>query len=562
MNIMAINPNIGGTVSFISNGEMIYYGHEDRYTKMKHDGNPFKAMLQILMNYSVDKLIICGFDSNIPNLPVTNENPYTCLVRKFNPDVKTEIITDRHHFFHASTAFYSSGFKTAAAVIVSSTGSIREKIINKDTNEKISGIEAESIFSCSYPDLITPVWKKYCTPGLLEFDNGVEVYSHSVPISSSYYSIVNYLDFFQLDFEKVMLLSGFGNEDEKIPDLFISGKSNNNLFKISPYGACTFDDNERYPYLIKNVSGQEWHYNESLCEQKYKNLAYKIQKETQELVCNLIQKAHDDTGETNIVISGDYALNYISNAYYKKRFPKFKIYIDPLSHSGGTSLGAAFYYSYKDSQSNKVNKLHSLSLSSPQSYQEIDSLIENIPELDIKDINIDDIVELLQNGELISVFDGASEAGQKSLGNRSIIFDATNENAKSEANKLKSREWFRSFPISILEEHCNKWFEDKTISEFMTYNMKIKNDKIELLNNIKHKGDTCLVQTVSSTNLNFYNLLIKFCDKTNLPLLANTSFNLPGNPFVETLVDAFEVMIQSKLKYMYFPEINKLVYTV
>ena len=122
MNIMAVNPILGGTVAFVSDGEIIYYGHEDRYTKSKNDANPFKAMLQILMNYSVDKLIICGNSTNIPLLPITNEDPYTSLVRKFNPDIKVDAILDRHHFSHAASAFYSSGFKTAAAVLISITG--------------------------------------------------------------------------------------------------------------------------------------------------------------------------------------------------------------------------------------------------------------------------------------------------------------------------------------------------------------------------------------------------------------------------------------------------------
>lgn len=562
MNIMAINPILGGTVAFVSDGEIIYYGHEDRYTKSKNDANPFKAMLQILMNYSVDKLIICGNSTNIPLLPITNEDPYTSLVRKFNPDIKVDAILDRHHFSHAASAFYSSGFKTAAAVVISSTGSIREKIINEQKQEKIQGREAESIFSCSYPDFITPVWKRYCTPGLFEIDNGIEVYSHSVPLASSYYSIVKYLEFFGLDYEKVIQLSSFGVNDENIPDLYISGKSNNNLFKITPNGEYIFDDNERYPYLIKNVRGDQWHYDESLCEQKYKNLAYKIQKETEELAGNLIQKAHDETGETNIVISGDYALNYVSNAYYKKRFPKFKIYIDPLAHSGGTSLGVALYYSYLDSQSKSATKLSSLSLSSPQDYSQIDDLIENIPELNIKDTTNEDVVNLIQNGSIVCLFNDRSEAGQKALGNRSIVFDATNENAKTEVNKLKSREWFRAIPISILEEHCKNWFVDAQSSEFMSYNMKIQSDKIETLQNIKHYGDTCLVQTVSPLNSDFYNLLTAYNKQTNLPFLANTSFNLPGLPFVETLVDAFETIIKSNIQYMYIPEIKKLVYKV
>ena len=103
---------------------------------------------------------------------------------------------------------------------------------------------------------------------------------------------------------------------------------------------------------------------------------------------------------------------------------------------------------------------------------------------------------------------------------------------------------------------------DAQSSEFMSYNMKIQSDKIETLQNIKHYGDTCLVQTVSPLNSDFYNLLTAYNKQTNLPFLANTSFNLPGLPFVETLVDAFETIIKSNIQYMYIPEIKKFVYKV
>lgn len=86
--ILAINPGHNGSAALVVDGELVYYTEEERLSRMKYDGNPFRAMLQILINHVVDELVIGGTSPQLPQLPWTGEDPYSALARKFNPNVK------------------------------------------------------------------------------------------------------------------------------------------------------------------------------------------------------------------------------------------------------------------------------------------------------------------------------------------------------------------------------------------------------------------------------------------------------------------------------------------
>jgi len=112
-NILAINPGHNGSAALISDGDVKYYLEEERLSRMKYDGNPFRAMIDIMSRYTVDELVIVGTGVDFPQLPWTMENPYSSLVRKFYPKATTTFFGHEHHMTHAATAFYNSGFGKA-----------------------------------------------------------------------------------------------------------------------------------------------------------------------------------------------------------------------------------------------------------------------------------------------------------------------------------------------------------------------------------------------------------------------------------------------------------------
>jgi len=561
-NILAINPGHNGSTSLVSDGEIIFYGEEERFSHMKYDGNPYKSMLHALMNYKIDEFVIGGTNEQYGELPWTGEDSYSALVRKFNPGVKITKVGNRHHLGHAANAFYNSGFKTAAAIVVDGSGSYHREPMSKEPNGTVTGgFETESIFLCGYPTEIIPVYKRYADGNSITYSDGIKEFDDTVTITKAYEAVTNYLGFHFIESGKTMGLSSYGKYDENIPPIFVQGKGNKNLLRPQ-YPAGAIIDEFRFPYLIRHGDPTEWQRDETMVDEKQKNLAWHIQQETQQLVARLIQKAVDDTGETNIVISGGYGLNCVANYFYKKTFPNLNIWIDPLAHDGGTSLGLALLAWYTYSQSTTPNKLKNVYLSSLPDYSDIDKILEEVPNLKIKDVAPEDVADLLTKENIISMFNGRAEGGPRALGNRSILFDPRILDGKDKVNKVKGREWFRPFAGSVLKEHANEWFDMAGLEEspFMMYAVDVLPEKINIIPSITHVDNTCRVQTVSKEdNEHYYNLINAFNDKTGVPILFNTSFNLAGDPLVETLLDAIDTLERSEINYLYLPEIKKLI---
>jgi len=175
---------------------------------------------------------------------------------------------------------------------------------------------------------------------------------------------------------------------------------------------------------------------------------------------------------------------------------------------------------------------------------------------------VNDVVSKLINKEIGAIFQGKLELGPRALGNRSIIADPRMEDGKDKVNIVKNREWYRPFACSILEEHAHEWFEMGRLksSPFMNYAIPVKTDKHKEIPAVIHEDGTCRLQTVNKEqNPFYYDLLEEFYKQTGVPLILNTSFNLAGQPIVFNPAKAIDVFLSSKLNFVYFPEIEKVV---
>jgi carbamoyltransferase len=558
--ILAINPGHNGSAALVVDGELVYYTEEERLSRSKYDGNPFKAIVHVLNNYVVDELIIGGTNSQLPQLPWTGEDPYTALVRKSCPNVKVTNLGNLHHLGHASASFYNSGFDTAAAVIVDGAGSVHQEQIGEN-GPIISGFETESIYYCSYPHEFNAVYKRYSDGNAMYYDNGIQEFDNTVTITKAYEAVSDYLGFGFIEAGKTMGLSPYGTEDVDIPDFFINGKGNKNLL-IPRYPAGAHIDENHNPYLKRFNDPKEWHNDFSLCRDIDKNLAYKIQRQTEEQMIALIEKAIDITGERNIIISGGFGLNCVANYKYVKHFPDINFYIDPIAHDGGTAIGLAKYAWHNHSNEVQLRELTSVYLGVHPNYDQLDNLLQQVPNLKVSDVTYDTVAQLIEDGNIVALFQGAAEAGPRALGNRSILFDPRRVDGKDFVNQVKRREWFRPFAGSVMEEHALTWFDMAGMksSPFMMYAVDVWPDKVNEIPAVCHVDNTCRVQTVTEAqNLHYYRLIEAFYNKTQIPMVMNTSFNLAGQPLVESLVDAFVTILNSDINYLYLPEIGKLI---
>jgi carbamoyltransferase len=560
--VLGINPGHNGSAALVVDGDLVFYSEEERLSRVKYDGNPFKAMLQVLLNYKVDELVIGGTSANLPTLPWTNENPYAALARKFSPNIKITVMGHLHHLGHASAAFYNSGFENAVAVVVDGAGSIHQETIEQ-SNATVSGYETESIYQCSYPHEFNAVYKRYSDGQYngMYYDNGIQEFDGSVTITKAYEAVSDYLGFGYIEAGKTMGLAPYGQLDSTIPPFFINGKGNKNLL-LSRYPAGAHIDENRFPQLRRFASPAEWHADFNLVRDVDKNLAFHIQQETEQQMFALIQKAIDITGETNIVISGGYGLNCVANYKYLKQFPGCKFYIDPVAHDGGTAIGLAKYAWYQNTKSVDSKPLTSLYLGTKPEYNQLSMAEQQLDNLSVTDVTADEVAALIEGGSIVSLFQGSAEAGPRALGNRSILFDPRNAQGKDIVNKVKMREWFRPFAGSVLAEHASDYFDMAELdsSPFMMYAVDVKTEKIDELPAITHVDGTCRVQTVSKEdNPAYYDLIDAFFKRTGIPVLFNTSMNLAGQPLVETVFDAITTLYNSEIQYIYMPDIGKLV---
>lgn len=556
MNIVGINTGHNGSLALVQEGKLTFYIEEERLTRYKYDGNPFRALLEILYNYTIDEVVVGGtYDLKNSILPWTLENPYEALVRKVSPHTKVTTTSTDHHLSHAASAFYGSGFEEAIVIVIDGAGSLHN--INIQSSSEY-GYEIESVYVCTFPNTFKIFKKTYARnpkdANITYIKDTNNIFHCSSGITKTYEAVTNYLGFGFIEAGKTMGLASYGSANEEIPDLLIAGRGNNNIIN-SAYPAGAIIDKEANTLFHKGSKSTTWHYDEKYFNRFDADIARKAQEQTQEAVVNIIKEVVEKTGIKNVCISGGYALNCVANYYYKKILPDINLYIDPIAHDGGTAIGLAKYAWYRHANNQTIkNPLKSLYLGKHYSSVDLGIYANDIIS---KSVSYDQIAKLISDKNIVAIFQGRSEAGPRALGNRSILYDPRDVEGKNEVNKVKGREWFRPFAASVLEKNATEYFDMSglVVSPFMMYAVDAKLEKIKEIPAVLHVDNTCRVQTVNrDDNIHFYNLIDSFYTLTGVPMLLNTSFNLAGEPLVETLEDALRTLFSSRLQYLYLPE--------
>jgi carbamoyltransferase len=544
-NVLGIHPGHNSSAALVSDGKLVYYLEEERLSRIKRDGNPFRAIIDICSKYKINELIIGGTKdpSESHSLPWTGETSYIALVRKYNPGVKVIIANHVHHMLHASCAFINSGFSEASIVIIDGAGS-------KEESNGVVSFECESLWEGNRKGLALinkSVWSEQ---------------DSAVTITKTYEAVTEYLGWEGIEGGKTMGLAPYGKYNSNIPTLFKNGRGQKSIF-IPSYPAGAFIDIKNYPIFQQKYSPKEWHTDPSKLTEIEADLAWQIQNDTQEEVAKLIEKSIELTGNKQICIAGGYGLNCVTNYWLKKRFPDLEIYHEAISHDGGTAIGAA-YLGWQNYQPNtRFPKQTSIYYGPQYNNNKYLTTIKNYTEMfNVYDIKPENVAKLIAENNIVTIFQGRSEAGPRALGNRSILYNPTDPNGKDYVNKVKNREWFRPFAGSVLKENAHEWFDMAGLEEspFMMYAMDVWPDKQEQIKAITHVDGTCRIQTVTEEqNPHYYKLIQEFGKITGVPILFNTSFNLAGDPLVETIEDALETMLKSEMKYMYVPELGYLL---
>ena len=176
--------------------------------------------------------------------------------------------------------------------------------------------------------------------------------------------------------------------------------------------------------------------------------------------------------------------------------------------------------------------------------------------------NQEDVLhELIEWNQIVAIFQNSSEWGPRALGNRSILFNPCHTNAKQIVNEVKKREHYRPFACTVMLEHVHDYFDMKQLPEspWMSFAIQAKDRALEEIPTLVHADNTCRIQTVTEKqNKNYYNLIKGFYEKTGVPILFNTSFNLGGEAIVETVYDAIDTCNRSMINHLYIPDDQNL----
>jgi carbamoyltransferase len=581
-------------VCLLKDGEIVFAIEEERLSRKKYDGGPFAAMVKILeYTDKLDYIVIAHtqpLQETAAKVDFSGDDVYTGLARKLglierNVDTRDHPqvidLSSMHHKLHAACAFYRSGFDHAVSVVVDGAGTFIPMQFDNSTEMTW---ELESIFTCRYPVNFKTLYKHqggrgpwigaYITdmPSSQFGEEGTHelAIDDTAGITKAYEAVTQYCGWSPIEAGKTMGLFPYGEPNDKFPPIYSDGgggkwrtTDRNLIIPTYPNGAKVnygrYSELETDYELLKELD-------DITTLQNRRDMAYAVQTQSQEESLQVILKAVEMSGIKNVVFSGGYGLNCVANYFYLTKLNELGInfYVEPISNDAGTCIGAALLLHHKITEDDTVRPYaDSLYLGPAYSYtdDEINATVGKY-NATITKADHSDIVKLLRDKNIVTMFQGRSESGPRALGNRSILFDPTFKDGKDFVNMVKRREYFRPFAGSILAEHAHEWFDMRGMTQtpHMMYAMNCQPGIEEKIPSIIHVDGTCRIQTVTrEQNPHYYDLISEFYKVSGMPILFNTSFNLGGEPLVETLDDAVRTLANSLMEYLYLPEYGYLI---
>ena len=290
--------------------------------------------------------------------------------------------------------------------------------------------------------------------------------------------------------------------------------------------------------------------------QYYADVAASIQRVTEDILIKIANYLYRKTGIKKLCLAGGVSLNCVANSRIARETPFEEIFIQPSAGDGGGAMGAALYvYHCLLAKPRRFILKHAF-WGKEYSEKQIESFLKKkslkYQYIEDEDKLIDLVVDALTSGKIVGWFQGRFEWGPRALGNRSILADPRDGRMKDIVNiKIKFREPFRPFAPSVLFDKTEELFEFNNLKEhyplrFMLYTLPVK--KRDLIPAVTHIDGSSRIQTVDKeANPRYYNLIERFYQATGVPVVLNTSFNLKGEPIVNSPQDALNTFLKSEI---------------
>lgn len=430
---------------------------------------------------------------------------------------KGKFIFCDHHLAHAISSYAYSGFSEATVVVVDGKGAFEATSVWHARDGKIKLIE------------------------VIRFPNSLGLL---------YAKFTKYLGFKPLSDEwKVMGLAAYGKDGIRMND-FIDLSAN-------PYKV---NDNTLLGNGMSDVSkmesilGRRREEDAEPIDDLYKDIAFAVQKNTEQAVLRIVEQAVQKTGCRTLCLAGGVILNCKANGKIANSGLIDQLFIQPASSDEGAALGAAMYPFYLSEGKLPSFKMEHAYWGPQFTPDEIKTFLDNckIP-YQYLDQPEKVLANIIAQGNIVGLFHGRMEFGPRALGNRSILADPRRPEMKDKVNySVKYREWWRPFAPSILEEMYHDFFETKFLSPFMILSFPLKEGWKSRIPAAMHLDNTARPQSVNKRDNPFYwKIIDEFYKITGVPALLNTSFNLKGEPIVASPEQAVRTFYSSGLDYLF-----------
>lgn len=547
---MGINMGHDRSVAVVKDGEIVVAIEQERLDRIKHSVGfmlqapdalgqiqvPGESIAYCLDHLDVPLGEMASITANMPGIDKAPE----ILRGKFSKDVAAQVRTvPGHHLAHAYSAFWPSGFEEALVLVADASGTTFPGSAGRCT-------ESYTLYEGRGTELREL--------------HGEQVKAHLAALST--------LGFV---YEAVSRRAGFVTTLHSGLSFPEAGK----LMGLAAYGG-TQENWERWfhkengSYRI-NMSAYDILLEMEALEKRYDNgegkpyfrpwlvdLAYKVQTELEEVLCELVADACAQTGLKRVCMAGGVALNSVANYKILRACALEDIFVFPAASDNGIAVGCALWGYHNDEGGSERSPLGSACFGRSYSSDEVDEAIAQFSDLLVVEQHDFEgmtgrVAEALAKGNIVARFEGGSELGPRALGHRSILADPTYERMKDVVNaRVKFREAFRPFAPFIPLDRADEVFELDNPSPYMLLVAPVREEFRAKLPAITHEDGTGRIQTCTPEQNPFFH---EICDKVErlrggAPVLLNTSFNVAGQPIVETPKEAIETFLRTDIDYL------------
>ena len=565
--------------ALIEDGIIIAAAQEERFSRKKHDDRfPTNAIQFLLKNSKcslndIDKIVFYekpflkferlletyigfspkGFKQFSKAIPIWlkeklfQKNEIIRYLKEiditFTPEEK--ILFSEHHFSHAASAYYPSPFNNAIILTADGVGEWATTTVAIGKGNKI-----EMKKEIEFPHSLGLLYSAF-------------TYYTGFKVNGGEYKLMGLAPYGEPKFFQIIM--------DNLIDIKEDGSFRLNQ-KYFDYATGLTMTNNKFDKLFGNLRRNP---DEEKIAQFHMDVAASIQKVTEFVMLKIVKSLHNEYKIENLCLAGGVALNCVANGKILKEKIFKNIWIQPAAGDAGGSLGAALGYWFnelkKERPNNNKDQMKCSYLGPEYSSLEIKDILEDIG-ANFETLSKDEVLDFTTNnlieGKAIGRFQGKMEFGPRALGGRSIIGDPRSPEMQKKLNlKVKFRESFRPFAPAVLLEDLREWFDLESESPYMLLVGKVNKSKLiqqttdqksakglEKLDIIRseipavtHVDDTARIQTVTAENGIYFDLLKKFKDKTGCPIIVNTSFNIRGEPPVNTPIDAYKCFMTTDL---------------